>query len=249
MKYCICLVLYCTLAFSAVWASSTERLSLSAPPSIWAQEDNGELVGPIIDLVATMFSQQKISITTRPLPWARAIEEMKTGQLDLMVVIFFTEERARFMDFSLPYVKVPTSVFVPKNKPFPFSSLEDLKDRRGVIVRDDSISKEFGEFEKNLNLEKVVSYDQILKMLESGRVDYAVAAQYGFLIHAKKLGYDKHIEYLPHPIAERNLHIAVSKKSPYKKYISHINQQIEHFRKDGTINHMVQKALENASKK
>ncbi len=238
----VSIILFCINSF----VSAGETLKVFAPPSIWAQKQGETLTGPIIDLVEDIFVEFNVKVTTKVLPWARAIEQMKSGELDMIPVIFYTDERSRFMEFTIPYVEVPTAVFVPPGKSFPFYGFEDLKGRRGLMMQGDSISPEFEAVESKLNISKVTKYEQIFNMLDNNRADYAVAAKYGFLIHAKKLGYEHKIELLPKPIASRGLHFAFSKKSSFKKYLPAINKKIKQFKADGSMEKMVKKAIQMA---
>jgi polar amino acid transport system substrate-binding protein len=226
-----------------------EPLKIYAPPSIWAQQDGQMLTGPIIDLVVELFDEFNIRVETQILPWARAIDQMKSGELDLIPVIFHTDERAKFMEFTIPYVDVPTAVFVPPGKSFQFNTLDDLRNRRGLMVREDSISAEFKSFEPKLNIVKVTDYEQIFNMLGGNRADYAVAAKYGFIIHAKKLGYEDRIELLPDPVATRNLHFAFSKKSKFLTFLPVINEKLKQQKMDGCMEKMVKKAIHLASER
>ena len=227
--------------------SAGESLKISAPPSIWAQKDGDILTGPIIELVEEIFAEVNVTVKTEVLPWARAIEYMKSGELDLIPVIFYSDERSTFMEFSSSYVDVPTSVFVPPGKSFPFFTIKDLQGRHGLMVRGDSISREFKAFKPKLDITKIATYEQILNMLGSNHADYAVAPQYGFLIHAKKLGYEHKAELLHNPIASRKLHFAFSKKSPFLKYLPAVNKKIEQLKADGSMEKMVTKAIQLAA--
>jgi len=220
-------------------AYAKDLLKISAPPSIWAQKQGDRLTGPIVNLLENIFSDLDIKIRYIALPWARAIEHMKTGQIDMMPVIFYTAARAEFMDFSVPYTDVPTSIFVPIGKSFPYSSLADLSGKIGLKMRGDSISKEFKAYETNLHIMEIARYDQILRMLSTHRADYAVAAHYGFMAEAKKIGLDNRIESLPVPIATRSLHFAISKRSPFYQYLTDINKKLELLKANGTIKQMV----------
>jgi len=232
---------------SVVYAG--EPLKIYAPPSIWAQKDGQILTGPIIDLVVELFDEFNIRVETQILPWARAIDQMKSGELDLIPVIFHTHERAKFMEFTIPYVDVPTAVFVPPGKSFQFNTLDDLRGRRGLMVREDSISAEFKAFEPELNIVKVTDYEQIFKMLGDNRADYAVAAKYGFIIHAKKLGYEDKIELLPVPVAIRNLYFAFSKKSKFLTFLPAINEKLKQQKINGSVEKMVEEAIRLASER
>lgn len=227
-----------------------ERIvKVSAPPSIWIQEDGDTLTGPIIDLLKEVFSPAGVEISTQKLPWVRAVKNMQSGQLDIIPVIFHTLDREKSMAFSVPYVDVPTVVFVKKGKTFPFTDIEDLIGRRGMMVRNDSISPEFNRAKSKLNLTVVSDYATILKMLEAERADYAVCPKYGFLVAAKKLGIGGKIENLSVPIASRNLHIAISRKSSFLNHLQDIDAKIQAMQSDGTMDKIVAEALSRAAEK
>ncbi len=236
------------LRFNTIGIAS-ESLKIYAPPSIWAQQTGDQLTGPVIHLVEQIFSELNIPVKTKILPWARAIENMKSGELDLIPVIFYTKKRSEFMEFTVSYAEVPTAVFVPKGKTFTFSRLEDLKGLHGIMMRGDSISPKFESIESELNLVKVTDYEQILNMLGNSRVDYAVAAQFGLLIHAKKLGYTHMIEVLPNPISSHNLYFAFSKKSKFLKYLPIVNAKLKEFKEKGDIKKMITDVINLAAEK
>lgn len=242
MKQILVYVFFAVLIIGPAHADQT--LKLSAPPSIWVTSEGGELGGPTIELINEVFKEANISLESENLPWARAVEQMKSGRLDMIPVIFLTEERAQFMEFSIPYVEVPTLVFVPLGKAFPFQTLEDLIGKRGVVVRDDSISEEFQKIESKLELRRTANYEQMIKMLISGRADYAVAPKYGFIKEASKLNHLNSIEPLPVPVAKRGVRVAISKKSKYLKYIHIINNRLEQAIKDGTMEEIIKKRIQ-----
>jgi len=240
--------LYATMVYLCTMSMcSADTLKISFPQSIWVQKRGDTVTGPIIDLLNEIFEGVDVIVAPEILPWARAISRMKSGEIDMIPVIFYTPERARYIEFSAPYADVPASIFVPFGKVFPFTTLDDLKGKRGVMVRRDSISTEFKAFEINLNISKVATYEQLLKMLAAKRADYAVAAQHGFLIEAKKLGYSGKIEMLPKPVASRSLHFGISKKSSFLTYLPLINTKLEQLRSDGTIDRMVKRTIQMAA--
>ncbi|MCG8616358.1 MAG: transporter substrate-binding domain-containing protein [Desulfobacterales bacterium] len=222
-------------------------VKISAPPSIWVQTTEGKPSGPVIDLVEEIFDRFGVTVIAEELPWARAVAQMKTGELDMIPVIFFTEERTKFMAFSIPYVQVSTAVFVPPGSAFPFNSIDDLVGRNGVMMTGDSISKEFKMAESRLTLTKVSRYGQILDMLKAGRADYAVAARFGFVIHAKRTGQESAYERLEKPVATRDLHFAISKRSKFLNYLPAINQRILEMKQDGSMQRIIDQAVNMAS--
>lgn len=224
-----------------------ERLTISAPPTIWASKEGDKLTGPIVEILKQVFPEGEVEIEFISLPWARAIERLKGGQLDLMPVIFFTQEREKHMAFTEPYTSVPTTIFVPEGKAFPFTKPADLKGKKGVKMRGDSISSEFAAMEDQLNVMEITSYEQMIKMLCTGRADYAVAAYYGFVAETKRLDCATKVENLKTPLATRNLHFAISKKSPFIKRLPEINIKLKEMKSDGTIKKMIDTTMRMAS--
>lgn len=245
----VCRVLiYITLVLSlASPALGQETLKISAPASLWAQEDGERLSGPVIDLVTEIFAEFDIKVVSEKLPWARAIANMESGKLDLMPVIFYSEDRAKFMSFSDPYVAVPTVVFVPQGKAFSFLDCRDLIGRRGLVIRRANVFSECDSFRPQLEISEVVNEEALLKMLDSNRADYAVAAKYATLVEAQRLGYQQKIETLPVPVASRSLHMAISNKSAFLPLLPRINAKLEEMRSNGRIEKMIQQALANAA--
>ncbi|MCP4160258.1 MAG: transporter substrate-binding domain-containing protein [Deltaproteobacteria bacterium] len=231
-------------------AYSKDAIKVSAAPSIWAWEvGNKRMAGPIIDLVNEIFSELEIPVKTESLPWTRAMQFLKDGKLDVMLTIFHTEERSKFIKYSIPYTAVHTSVFVPRGHSFRFTKFEDLIGKEGVMVKDDSLGKEFTKFLPKLKIDTVIRPKQLIRMLNMRRVDYAVHAKFALLIEAKKLSLFNKIEVLPIPIEQDFLHFGFSKKSTFLKYLPRVNKKIKQFINDGTISKTIEKAVTMAASK
>ncbi len=240
------LLLFGIIIFFVNPVCAGDTLLVSALPSIWAQEKEGRMTGPVIELASKIFSELDVPIESVDLPWARAIVQMKSGELDVMLTIFHSEERAGFMAFTIPYVTVPTSVFVKKGNAFPFRGLKDLIGREGLYVRGGRYGQEFEKFAPQLNLNKVAKIELLIRMLVAKRADYAVCPYYAFLIESRRIGYSDKIEALPLPLISRNLHFGFSKKSPFLTYLPEVNKKIKQLQEDGTIAEMINSAIVTA---
>ncbi|MBF0288885.1 MAG: transporter substrate-binding domain-containing protein [SAR324 cluster bacterium] len=244
-KYLILSTL-CSFFFAGT-AQSNDTISVFAPSSIWAQAKGSTLEGPVIDLASKIFSEIGLKTEPKALPWPRAIHYIESGELDVILTIFHTEARTKIMEFSIPYVAVPTVVFVAKGKLFPFETLTDLVGLNGLTIIGSSISKELHQFTPKLNLIPVLEEEQMIQMLDRGRADYAVSPKYIFMIKAIQLGYKDKVEALPTPIDSTPLRFAFSKKSPFLKFLPQVNERIQQYQQDGTINKMVDQAIDQAA--
>ncbi len=217
-------------------------LILSAAPSIWARPIDSKLEGPIIEFVTTVFTELGVTIRTKHLPWNRAILYMELGEIDVIVTIFHTAEREKFMEFTIPYVEIPTVVIVPKGKSFPFTKLDDLIGLRGLCPSGASLGETYNHFSNRLNISQIIDEEQIIGMLNIGRADYAIGSKYVFLFKAREIGFEDKIEILSTPITSRGLRMAFSKKSSFLKYLPKVNRKIKQRQEDGTIAEMTEKA-------
>lgn len=239
MKKIILSIAITVLFVNFTYARNT--LLVFAAPSIMA--------GPATELVTKIFTEfgTSIKIKEKNIPWQRALEETKHGRLDMILTIYHTDKRAKFMNFTVPYIEVPTVVIVAKGKSFPFTKLDDLIGLRGLMVRGASLGAKYNKFASKLEMVEIAREEQIIQMLNIGRADYAIGAKYAFLVKAQKIRFEDKIEFLPIPVTSRGLSFAFSKKSSFLKYLPQVNIRIKQLQDDGTIAKMVEKAISSAA--
>ncbi len=219
----------------------------SGKPHAWEEEN--QLVGPIVDLITLIFKDFGIPVKTIILPWPRAIFEMEHGDLDVILTMFYTSERTKFMAFTIPYSQVLTSVFVKKGKEFPFNKWEDLINLNGLISRGDSFGTEFDRFSKErLKFWEVGTPQQIIQMLDLERGDYTIQVKIPMLIEIAKMGNQDKIVSLDVPVTKQDVYVAFSKKSPFLKYLPKVNHRIQEMLDNGAIEKMVEKVIVDSAK-
>jgi polar amino acid transport system substrate-binding protein len=219
----------------------------SAHPYGWHKDK--ELKGASFELIKLIAKDLDIEIKPIILPWARSIEDVKSGKIDIILTAFYTKDRAIDISFSTPYDEVVTSVFVAKDSDVIFNEPNDLKGLVGLTIVGDSQGDKWDKFEKeHLNVLRVVNMEQVFKMLVSKRADYVVFPKISTIREVKIMGYDDKIEPLPTPITSQGVYFGISKKSKYHKYLDLINQKIEKYKKDGTYAKFIDKAFEEQKK-
>lgn len=148
------------------------------PPFLWKKADgSNELMGAnrlIIDEIS-----RRLGIPIKLLhtgPWSRAQLEVKSGRADLMAGAFYTTERSDYMDYISPaFLHTSSVVWKRTGQRLDYSKKEDLINKRGVTVINNSFGQSFDDFsEKYLNIISVSGLEQAFKMLVAKRVDYVV---------------------------------------------------------------------------
>ena len=248
MKRILLLFVFSFLLCSS--AQAGENLIITAAPSVYAKPEGDHLVGPAVDLVTQIFQEFGIAVETKVVPWVRAVEEAKTGDVDAILTLFFTKERAEFIDYLPHYYEAQTVVIVPKGKPFPYSKWDDLIGKKGIMVKGDSQGEAFDAFAKEkLNIQRVPALKDMLRVLAlSRRVDYGIYTKEYCLVAARKSDALDKIEILPTPLASELLFIGFSKKSRFREYIPQVNNRIIELRLNGTIDKMIRESILNSTR-
>jgi PAS domain S-box-containing protein len=156
------------------WLSQHNLLSLGTDNN-WAPfefyDQQGELSGISADYMKHV--QQQLQINLKPklgVSWTEALEEFKQGNIDVMSSIFYTEERAKNINFTNPYFEI-SLVIVSNRNGFYAESLPSLNGKKlGLIkgyVYNELISRDF----PNINIVDVSSIEEGLNKLQSGEID------------------------------------------------------------------------------
>jgi polar amino acid transport system substrate-binding protein len=227
----------------------TVASALPAKPYAWIEGNDPEsdnMVGVGMDILHAFFDDLKIELKSKIYPWARSLQYAESGEIDALLTVFYTRERAEFMDFPEHYLDIDVCVIVPRGKPFRFEKWEDLIGKRGIGIRGDSQGNEFDNFDRTkLNIFRVTDTRQAYGMLVyKNRMDYLIYVREAALIDAAKIGYSDKIEILPAPVTSQKLYIAFSKKSKYVKYVPALSEKITLWKSNGKIKEWYGAAME-----
>jgi len=95
-------------------------------PPMGYRNDNNEIVGYDIDLAKETAKRLGIQLVTQPIDWNAKEQELNTGKIDCIWNGFtITEDRAKVMSFTKPYLRNSQVLVVKKDAPY--STLADLK--------------------------------------------------------------------------------------------------------------------------
>lgn len=204
--------------------SSSSCQSLTAtgnseyPPFLWRESDsNNHLVGANRLIIDELSRHIGIPIKLMHVgPWSRAQSEVKSGRVDIMAGAFYTNSRADYMDYFSPVMLHTTSVvWQRKDNMFPFHRKEDLEQKWGVTVINNSFGQTFDNYaQSHLNILSVASLSQAFKMLVADRVDYVLYEKNPGVAYATMLGFSDVIQPVQPPVSSEGLYLTMSKNSP-----------------------------------
>ena len=209
-------VLYTTLLHAKECHTLSATGNSEYPPYLWRKSnDSDQLIGAIDFIIQEIAIRIKREINLKHVgSWSRAQAEVKSGRVDMIAGAFYTVPRNQWMDYVYPAFLNTSSVVWRQNNKLHYTQKNDLIDKLGVTVINNSFGHDFDEFAKQkLRIESVASLEQAFKMLALGRVDYALYEKNPGLAYANKLGIADEIEPLMPPVSTEGLYLTISHES------------------------------------
>lgn len=183
----VCFVVLCLLfplsLLTAQDLTSLIYLTEDYPPENYVE--SGEVRGLAVDLLKEVW--KKLQVPAQPirvLPWARAYETALRERSILLFSTTRTASRENLFHWAGPIRTTTFHLFAHRGSPIRLKSLEEAKKFRiGVLINDvgEVLLSEAG-FERK-NLTRVTQMDQLLGMMQLGRIDLFVSA-HAAVIHA-----------------------------------------------------------------
>lgn len=189
------------------------------PPYLWPDPSDSQqrtLVGAAAELAQWLAREIGVPIQVRHVgPWGRVQQEVRSGNLDMIVGAFYTQARTEYMDyFHPPFRETRSVVWTGDKGGIAYRRWADLAAWRGATVINNSFGEEFDRYAKDkLNIQQVPSLEQAIQMLQRGRVDYLIyedSPGEAYLARMKVKG----VRQLQPPVATENLYLTLSHRSP-----------------------------------
>jgi len=187
------------------------------PPLLWVDPtDDRRLIGAGVELLQMALADTDIQIEVLHVgPWARAQQEVRSGRVDMLAGAFLTPERLGWMDYVHPaYVEVPSVIFVRRGQAFPYAGWDDLRNKRGSTLVNNSFGTAFDTFARDhLRIDTVSSIEQSFRQMLLGRADYVVYERYQGIALAEQLGIADQLDILDGSLINEQLHYTISHRS------------------------------------
>lgn len=232
----ILLLYFCILALSINSQSYTMATDEWQPFRI---EVDGTLYGIDIELLHIIENETNLDLNVSKKPWVRCLEDMKTGNVDLMLGLAYNEERAIYIKYlDTPYYSV-TPGFYTKGKDIEINSYEDLKNYRIGYVKGSSYFPQFDNDEE-LNKIPVAHETQLIEMLFRGSIDIIIGTDIQIKYELKEKGLSKTvIEVKYKPDYKIDLYIGISRKSDFIEYKEILEEIINSLIKSKEIDNLI----------
>lgn len=171
-------LLFTSLTFVSADANEERIIYLSAteydyPP--FSVTKNGEADGFSVELLKAVAQEMGISVTFKIDQWTTLKEELKNGELDILPLVGYTEDRDEVYDFTVPYIVMRGNIFVRVGDES-IQSQDDLFGKE-ILVLDGDNSQEWAiSIGLDSELTSTSTYLEAFELLSEGQYD-AVLAQ------------------------------------------------------------------------
>ncbi len=203
-------------------------------PPMGFRDENNEIVGYDVDLAREVTRRMGVQLVLQPIDWNAKEQELNTGKIDCIWNGFtITEERAKVIAFSKPYLKNAQVVVVRKG-----SSFKGLKDLAGKKVGLQAGSSAAGALEASADfrasLKGVVEFkDNLMALmdLEAKGVDAVVMDLMVANDNINRSG--KAYEILPEDLSPEKYGVGFRKND--LALVAEVQRQLDAMAADGTI--------------
>ncbi len=180
----------------------------SYPPYEFIDKD-GVSTGFNVELTRAIARVMGFAVEVRLGDWSDMRMALHDGRIDVLEGMSYSDERALKVDFTPPHTIVHHSIFARKGA-LPVTTLADLRGREVVVLKD-GIMQEFLPSRKvGARIIPSETHADVLRLLASGKHDYAVMAKLPGLYLIRELGLSN-LEAVGAPVSAQNYCFAVRK--------------------------------------
>lgn len=173
--------------------------------------------GPLLNIVRDAFAAEGIHIEFEFMPWIRAMEQARLGEVTGTAAWSYNDERNKSFTYSDSIYDIEYSFFYLRKSRFDWQHLSDVQGLKVGVTRGYFYNDDFVEFSKQnkQDITTVSSEEQLFKMLLSGRVDVVLASTpVGYHIMRNRLpaGAEWKITHHRKPLAVEPIHVLFSRR-------------------------------------
>jgi len=138
-------------------------------------DNNGKLAGYNVDLTKAIADVMGMQVVFRSGGWSEMRNALMNGSVDVLQGISYSDDRTKTLSFSPPHTIITHAIFARKETP-PVNSLEGIRGKEIVVFRDGIMHDYLTSLGFSNNLVMTDTPADALRLLASGKHDYAVLA-------------------------------------------------------------------------
>lgn len=161
-------------------------------------------------------------------PWDEIYQALDSGEIDVLIGMYYSKDRAEKFDFSIPYETVSYSIFTQKNSNI--SQLEDLHGKNIVLVEGGASINFINDQNLSAEITTVSSSVDALRLLAAGNYDCTLIPNVQGQYNLRKYGFDNLMAVGP-LLLPRNASFALKKGN--LELLTKMNEGIQTLKQTG----------------
>jgi polar amino acid transport system substrate-binding protein len=219
--------------------ASIEIMKLTGGHNPWPPYINEDGSGLVPDILEAAFTSQGIEFDVKIAPFSRMMLLVENQEIDLIVALWWTEQRHKTMLFSKPYFHNELAIVGQRESKMVFRGAQSLRFRSIAMIRGYAYHELLQNIE-HLRVINVLSLHACLELVSKGRADFAIADALAFNYEVSTTPAYSELK-LHYPIlVSWPLHIGVSRTHPYaQEIISRFNLGLDTIRRNGVYDQIL----------
>jgi polar amino acid transport system substrate-binding protein len=204
------------------------------PPYVDFQEEEG---GYCIEIVRAAFASEGYHLVVKEVPWARAVEAVKSGQYDIIPNLWHTKQREAHFIYSQPYGANTIKFVVNKGDAFEYLGLASLRGKSIGIINGARYGQGFEEA-THFETHSVTHMSQNIGKLIKGRIDLTLEDELGLITTLKRHNpvWLQQLRIVDKPFSSNPLHVATGRhEGQGKALIDVFNKGLKNIQKSGQL--------------
>ncbi len=225
------------ILLSTTTSAKTVILAATDNPPFYGQQLRNQ--GALTEIIAESFTQVGHNIEVRYMPWARAVESVRSGVVDGMIGVWHTPLRAEFLFFSEPILTSRMVLYKRKDQTIEFNNIEDLNRQQYKLglVRGYVLPEQLRG--TTMPIMRITRNEQYFKILAGKRVDLIVVNnEYAHYLLQKLQNRElaEQVERIGDIVGVENQHLVLTKKfKSNKKLMKDFNRGLTQLRQSGSV--------------
>jgi len=226
------------LGTASAMAQPQPLLLVTANYPPFSYEEGGQQKGIAVELIREAFRRMQQPVTIEFVPFARALEMVKTGDADGVFPFAFSEERKVFASFSSEKLIIdPGSLFVRADSPIVFDGdYAKLAPYTIGMQRGTSHGPAFMQALTTYGIKTDLAENQERNVakLVAGRFDIAIGPRQVVLHAARLAGKSNDIKLLYSGVTEGYAYLGMTRQRPHAATLQAFDRVLRGMRQDGS---------------
>ena len=185
------LAILCSALFCPASAAITLKVGMYQNKPLIFSDTDGTIKGVYADILEHIARKENWHIEYVPAGWLECLERLETGEIDLMLAIAYSDERARLYDFTqTPLLSNWGQLYTQKRSGI--HSIEELDQKTIAAVKGDIYYREFSDILQRFGIGyqfvEASDYADVFKLVQQGEADVGLVARLFGYEHAQHYG-------------------------------------------------------------